>query len=178
MQTSLGTCCRAKRCYRPPIGVILGGDACDGGTSWRVRRPQQPWALLVGPYMLKLMLGRRSPNASRWFNPSATRDQVTSSGHRAFSAYFQELDRLGYIEGKNLVVEWYSLLGRYDCTEEIARAVVGSRPDLILAINGALTRALKPPLTTTISIARVARQVELSDVARPTRRTTLRNVQH
>jgi putative ABC transport system substrate-binding protein len=123
--------------------------------------------------------GWRSPVPKRIavVHPSATRDQVTSSGHRAFSAYFQELDRLGYIEGKNLVVEWYSLLGRYDRTEEIARAVVGSRPDLILAINGALTRALKPP-TTTIPIARVARQAELSDVARPTRMTTLRNVQH
>ena len=61
------------------------------------------------------------------------------------------MDRLGYIEGKNLVVEWYSVLGRHDRTEEIARAVVGSRPDLILALSGALTRALKP-LTTTIPI--------------------------
>jgi putative ABC transport system substrate-binding protein len=137
-------------------------------------------ALGVAGWPVYAEINARSPVPKRIavVHPSATRDQVTSSGHRAFSAYFQELDRLGYIEGKNLVVEWYSLLGRYDCTEEIARAVVGSRPDLILAINGALTRALKPPLTTTISIARVARRVELSDVARPTRRTTLRNVQH
>ena len=61
------------------------------------------------------------------------------------------MDRLGYIEGKNLVVEWYSVLGRHDRTEEIARAVVASRPDLILALTGALTRALKP-LTATIPI--------------------------
>ena len=66
-------------------------------------------------------------------------------------AYFQELDRLGYIEGKNLIVEWYSVLGRHDRTEEIARAVVASRPDLILAMSGGLTRALKP-LTATIPI--------------------------
>ena len=61
------------------------------------------------------------------------------------------MDRLGYIEGKNLVVEWYSVLGRHDRTEEIARAVVGSRPDLIFSMSGALTRALKP-LTATIPI--------------------------
>ena len=76
---------------------------------------------------------------------------MTSSGRRSFKAYFQELDRLGYIEGKNLIVERYSVLGRHDRTEEIARAVVASRPDLILAMSGALTRALKP-LTTTIPI--------------------------
>ena len=61
------------------------------------------------------------------------------------------MDRLGYIEGKNLVVEWYSVLGRHDRTEEIARAVVASRPDLILPISGALALAFKP-LTTTIPI--------------------------
>jgi len=53
--------------------------------------------------------------------------------------------------GKNLVAEWYSVLGRYDRIEEIASAIVGSRPDLIFSMSGALTRALKP-LTATIPI--------------------------
>ena len=127
------------------------------------------------PVYAEINAGSPVPKRIALFHPNLTRDQMTSQVRT--KAYFQELDRLGYIEGKNLVVEWYSVLGRHDRTEEIARAVVASRPDLILAINGALTRALRP-LTTTIPIARVARQVELSDVARPTRRTTLRNVQH
>jgi hypothetical protein len=46
-------------------------------------------------------------------SPSLRRDQTTIMP----KAYFQELDRLGYIEGKNLVVEWYSILGRHDRTE-------------------------------------------------------------
>ena len=46
-----------------------------------------------------------------------------------------KVDRLGYIEGKNLIVERFSVLGRHDRTEEIARAIVGSRPDLILLIQ-------------------------------------------
>ena len=99
--------------------------------------------------MLRLMLGRRSPNASRWSTRTCHGTKWTSQERT--KAYFQELDRLGYIEGKNLVVEWYSVLGRYDRIEEIARAIVGSRPDLILSMSGALTRALKP-LTTTIPI--------------------------
>jgi len=48
-----------------------------------------------------------------------------------------KVDRLGYIEGKDLIVERYSALGRHDRTEEIARAIVGSRSDLILAMSGA-----------------------------------------
>jgi putative tryptophan/tyrosine transport system substrate-binding protein len=97
-------------------------------------------------------INARSPVPKRiaLVSPSLRPDQTTSSGRRSFKAYYQELDRLGYIEGKNLIVERYSVLGRHD-SEEIARAVVASRPDLILAMSGALARALKP-LTTTIPI--------------------------
>ena len=127
------------------------------------------------PVYAEINAGSPVPKRIAVVHPFLRRDQMTSVVR--LKAYFQELDRLGYIEGKNLVVERYSVLGQHDRTEEIARAVVVSRPDLILAINGALTRALRP-LTTTIPIARVARQVELFNAARPTRKTTLRNVQH
>ena len=103
------------------------------------------------PVYAEINAGSPVPKRIALVHPSLSRDQMTSSGRRSFKAYFQELDRLGYIEGKNLVVEWYSVLGRHDRTEEIARAVVASRPDLILPMTGALTRALKP-LTTTIPI--------------------------
>jgi ABC transporter substrate binding protein len=75
-------------------------------------------------------------------------EELTTSARRALEAYYQELNRLGYIEGKNLIVERYWGLGRHDRTEEIARTIVGSRPDLILAMSGPLTRALKPLITT------------------------------
>jgi ABC-type uncharacterized transport system substrate-binding protein len=78
-------------------------------------------------------------------------EQLTSSD-AAHKAYHQELNRLGYIEGKNLIVDRYWVpVSRHDRTEEIARAIVDSRPDLILAAGGPFTRALKP-LTATIPI--------------------------
>ena len=99
------------------------------------------------PVYAEINAGSPVPKRIAVVHPSLTRDQSTIMP----KAYFQELDRLGYIEGKNLVVEWYSVLGRHDRTEEIARAVVASRPDLILPISGALALAFKP-LTTTIPI--------------------------
>ena len=102
------------------------------------------------PVYAEINAGSPVPKRIALVHPSLPLDQMTSSGRRTFKAYFQELDRLGYIEGKNLVVERYSVLGRHDRTEEIARAVVGSRPDLILA-SGGLALAFKP-LTTTIPI--------------------------
>ena len=101
------------------------------------------------PVYAEINAGSPVPKRIALFHPNLSRDQWTSQERT--KAYFQELNRLGYIEGKNLVAEWYSVLGRYDRIEEIARAIVGSRPDLIFSMSGALTRALKP-LTTTIPI--------------------------
>ena len=87
------------------------------------------------PLYAEVNAGSPVPKRIALFHPNLSRDQWTSQERT--KAYFQELNRLGYIEGKNLVVEWYSVLGRHDRTEEIARAVVASRPDLILAMSGA-----------------------------------------
>jgi len=100
------------------------------------------------PVYAEIDAGSPVPKRIAVVHSSATRDQLTGS---AYPAYFRELDRLGYVEGKNLVVEWYSVLGRHDRTEEIARAVVASRPDLIFPNSTALALALKP-LTAAISI--------------------------
>jgi putative ABC transport system substrate-binding protein len=89
------------------------------------------------------------PKRVAMVHPSERPEGMTINGRRGFRAYFQELNRLGHIEGKNLVVERYSALGRLD--EEIAREIVDSHPDLIVSLSSVLTRQLKP-LTATIPI--------------------------
>jgi ABC transporter substrate binding protein len=79
---------------------------------------------------------------------------MTVSGRQGFKAFFEELKRLGYVEGKNLTVERYSALGRVDRYGDLARAVVASQPDLIVAITGPLALQFKP-LTSTIPILSV-----------------------
>ncbi len=91
------------------------------------------------------------PKRIAMVHPTEKPEGMTINGRRGFRAYFQELNRLGYIEGKNLLVERYSALGRQESYEEIARAIVSSRPDLILSLTGPLTRQFKP-LTATIPI--------------------------
>lgn len=66
------------------------------------------------PVYAEINAGSPVPKRIALVHPSQSRDQWTSQGRS--KAYFQELDRLGYIEGKNLVVEWYSVLGRHDRT--------------------------------------------------------------
>jgi ABC-type uncharacterized transport system substrate-binding protein len=78
-------------------------------------------------------------------------EDMTVNGRRSIKAFFEGLNRLGYVEGKNLIVERYSALGRPDRYADLARAVIASQPDLIVALNGTLALQFKQ-LTTTIPI--------------------------
>ena len=64
---------------------------------------------------------------------------------------FEELGRLGFVEGQNLVVERYSAERRTDRYSELARDVVRSNPALIYTTQNSLVLALKA-VTTTIPI--------------------------
>jgi len=75
--------------------------------------------------------------------------QVTETSSLPFhQAFFHELRRFGYIEGRNLIVERYPV---ERSAVELARDVVRSKPDLIFAISNSRVRLLKP-LTATIPI--------------------------
>ena len=60
-----------------------------------------------------------------------------------FPAFFAELRRLGYIEGQNLRVERYSAEGRTAQYADLAREVVGRRPDVILSGKNEMILLLK-----------------------------------
>ena len=80
----------------------------------------------------------RSPGVKRIviFHHARPPEQLTPTGGvRAYKAYFEELKRLGYIEGQNLIVERYSALGQPDRIGELARQIVASRPDVILPLS-------------------------------------------
>jgi putative ABC transport system substrate-binding protein len=73
---------------------------------------------------------------------------ISITGRRSFRAFFEELGALGYIEGRNLLVERYSAEGRPDHFAELAREVVKARPDLIVSTRGLLTAEFKKATTT------------------------------
>jgi putative tryptophan/tyrosine transport system substrate-binding protein len=78
-----------------------------------------------------------------------TADTTETSSFPYYRAFFQELRRFGYIEGRNLIVERYSVERP---TVELARDVVRSKPDVIFA-NGLWEFILKP--LTTIPIVAI-----------------------
>jgi len=62
---------------------------------------------------------------------------------RLFQAFFQELSRLGDVEGQNLTIEAYSGGGRPEGYADLAREVVNRNPDLIVASTDAIARAVR-----------------------------------
>jgi putative tryptophan/tyrosine transport system substrate-binding protein len=79
-------------------------------------------------------------------------DISVSGSHPLYRVLFEELGRLGYVEGQNLEVERYSGEGRIERYADLARDVVSAHPDVVVSIGLAL---YFKPLTTTIPIVTV-----------------------
>jgi putative tryptophan/tyrosine transport system substrate-binding protein len=74
--------------------------------------------------------------------------EMSERGHdqaeaRVWAVFFNELRRLGYVEGKNLVVERYSSEGRIEQFRDLASGVVRRNPDLIYTIGPDMLLAFK-----------------------------------
>lgn len=84
--------------------------------------------------------------------------------------FFEELKRLGYVEGANLAVDRYSAEGKFDRYGDLAREVVSTHPDVIATTGAPLTLRLKAA-TSTIPIVTITgdpiRQGIVSSIARP-----------
>jgi putative ABC transport system substrate-binding protein len=103
-------------------------------------------------------------------HPATKPDDMRIGGDPNYGILFEEIKRLGYVEGANLTVDRYSAEGRFDRFPEIAHEVVATRPDVIYALSNPLIFALKAE-TRTIPIVAwtgdpVARGI-VSSLARP-----------
>jgi putative tryptophan/tyrosine transport system substrate-binding protein len=62
--------------------------------------------------------------------------------------FFDELKRLGYVEGENLIVERYSGEGQLERYDSLAHEVVDTKPDLIWIVGTPLTLRFKAATNT------------------------------
>src|SRR5262245_27097125 len=75
--------------------------------------------------------------------PGLVADMTEAGDNPSFRAFFQELRRLGYVEGQNLIVERYSGEGHQERYPELARQVVRTEPHLIVAVSTPLVLIFK-----------------------------------
>jgi putative ABC transport system substrate-binding protein len=103
-------------------------------------------------------------------HPSTNVSEISVSGRPYYRAFFEELSRLGYVEGQNLRVERYSGEGRPERYAELARDVVNTHPDLILAVAARLSLDFKMATTTIPIVTIVIDPIALglvASIARP-----------
>jgi putative ABC transport system substrate-binding protein len=102
-------------------------------------------------------------------------DRLTETGGVPWvREFFQELRRLGYADGRNLVVERYSAEGNLDRLADLACTVVNSNPDAIVT-HGALVNPLRTATTTVPIVAIMGdpiREGIVTNLARPTANIT------
>src|SRR5262249_15355046 len=70
-------------------------------------------------------------------------DMTEAGDNPSFRAFFQELRRLGYVEGQNLIVGRYSGEGHQERYSELAHEVVRTEPHLIVAVSTPLVLIFK-----------------------------------
>jgi putative ABC transport system substrate-binding protein len=74
--------------------------------------------------------------------PAGPVSTIGETGPRGYRAFFEELRRLGHIEGQNLAVERYSGEGRPEGFADLAREIVNRNPDVIGAVTNPVALAV------------------------------------
>ena len=98
-------------------------------------------------------------------HPSHPVSDLAENGRiRYYREFFRELRQLGYIEGKNLVVERYSGEGRIDHYPKLAREAAARNPDVIFVITNGMADVLKEVTSTIPIVALTADPVPSSPV--------------
>jgi putative ABC transport system substrate-binding protein len=103
-------------------------------------------------------------------HPAIKPADMRIGGDPTYAIIFEEMKRLGYVEGTNLIVDRYSAEGRFDRFPEIARDVVATRPDVIFSVTTRIALALLSETRTIPIVARMTDPVAVgiaSSLARP-----------
>src|SRR6476660_7835276 len=129
--------------------TLLGGTAATWPLAARAQQPANTKRIAMVSPSTKAADMRTDPN---------------------FFVFADELKRLGYIEGTNLIIDRYSAEGQTSRYGDIAREVVSTNPDLISTTGTPLTLRFKAA-TSTIPIVTLTgdpiRFGIVSSIARP-----------
>ena len=130
---------------------------------------------LVGSAAAAWPLAARAQQPARmqriaFVHPFAKVSEMNVNNQTYQRAFFEELIRLGYIEGQNLGLERYSGEGQSERYAELVRNVVNTHPDVIVTLGARLSLDFKMA-TTTIPIVTImfdpVAQGLVNSIARP-----------
>src|SRR4051812_40988432 len=110
--------------------TLLGGGAAAWPFAARAQQPARVYRMAL-------------------HHPSHPTSELTENGGIPYyRVFFEELRRLGYVEGRNLTVSRYSSGGRTEQYTDLAREVVRTSPDVILTVTSRMVLNFKAASST------------------------------
>ena len=106
---------------------------------------------LALPFLVRVASAQQSTRVYRIavVHPSNPTFELTEAGGiPVYRAFFEELRRLGYVEGRNLAVARYSGAGLTEHYAELARDVVRAKPDVIVTVSSRMVLSFKAASST------------------------------
>ena len=118
------------------------------------RRDFNASLLIAGPAM-QSMLAQISerPRALAIVVSFGKPETISEAGSGFWRAFFEELRRLGHVEGRDLIIERYSAEGHFSRYTDLARDVVSLNPDVIFLTGNLLARTFRSWTGTTPIVA-------------------------
>jgi len=138
-----------------------------------MRRREFTASLLLAAAAMQSALAqpRATPARMALFHPALPTTLLTETGGgSAWPAFFLELRRLGYVEGRNLIIERYSAEGHHERYSDIVREIVSRNPDLIVTGTNPVVSAFRAATSTIPIVAFMVDPLEaqlVTNMARP-----------
>ena len=130
-----------------------------------------PFALALALLAAPLAAYSQQPGTSYRIGYLGTNPPTTPDGMRSREALRQGLGELGWVEGKNIIIEWRYSAGRDQRLRELAAELVRLKVDVIVALASPATHAAKQATTMIpivgIGLADPVRQGLAVNLARP-----------
>ena len=102
----------------------------------------------AGIFGLQIEASAQTPTTARRVAFVVSTGPVNQREHEFFRAFVDELRNLGYVEGRHLTLEGYSGEGRFDRLAELARSIVETGPEVIVAATDPVARAFNEATAT------------------------------
>ena len=106
-------------------------------------------ALLAMPSIVRAQ-GTKPTKRLAMIRPAGPVSVMTVSGYPNYKAFFEELRRLGYVEGQNLVVVRFSAEGHEDRNGAVVQQAIDTAPDVILCSSSTLLATIRPSIPVVI----------------------------
>src|SRR5215470_1287810 len=109
---------------------------------------RREFVTLLGGAAAAWPLAARAQQAGKVWRIGLLFGSSRSAASVLYDAFVQGMRELGYVEGKDFVIEWRFLEGNYDRIPEIVAELVRLKVDVIVTSSGAALPALKREITT------------------------------